>query len=354
MRGLRDWRPTIFEYSGEVGRDILEDERERRERRRRGFRKFLPGAWLSGRSGVVILLVFLVVGGVVAWWQRVDPTGAGTRAPVAREPHPEAGRRLTAAESGVGGRYGRPLFLGEGGLPVVRLDSTGEVRELTPVEVEYENFYPFRSAGWADVVWAPGPRGWGMWWRSGHLAGVQDEVRLFGLWDWRVRQEDELRYAVREVSLGLQLGLEGAGQPVLLGPVPGLSQVVAGMDVRYGQKVGGWWGTVPGLWVCGDGLESDLRQGLTEGCPGEDMDGLLSEAWADLGGVLRVLERLDRLGHRASRLSGEELFVSGSGSSASFLVADLVRRAGELEASLGVLEAGSLEVGVPVVVRMYE
>ena len=353
MRELRDWRPTIFEYPGEEP-DILSDERDRRERRRRGLRRFLPGAWMSGRVGMIVLVVFLVVGGGLAWWQRVDPAGAGRATPSVREPHPEAGRRLTAAESGLGGRYGRPLFLGEGGLPVVRLESTGEVREITPVEAGYDNFYPFRSTGRADVVWAPGPRGWGMWWRQEPLVSAREDLRLFGLWDWRVRQEDELRHAVRQVSLGASLGVEGAQQRVLLGPMPGLTPVLLGMEERYGQRVQGWWGMVPGLWVCGDGLESDLRQGLTGGCPGEGMEGLLAEAWADVGGVLGVLDRLDVLGHRASRMSGEEVFLSGSGSSVAYLVADLVRSVRDLEGSLAALEAGSREVGVPVVVRLYE
>ena len=79
---------------------------------------------------------------------------------------PEAGRALEGEEVGLAMRYGRPMHLGEGGLPVVEFQD-GVVRELTPVEVEYRSLAPFEDAGYGGIVWGPGPRGGGCGGRTG-------------------------------------------------------------------------------------------------------------------------------------------------------------------------------------------
>ena len=134
-------RPSIWEEddSGKgSGPDILAEERERRLRRRRGIRAFFPSSWLTGRAGVFILVVFLLGG--LGWlgfqrWGDADRLGPGSGSPSFSSPVPERARDLTASEYSLASRYGRPLYFGTEGVPVVQVEGTGKVRELTPFEL---------------------------------------------------------------------------------------------------------------------------------------------------------------------------------------------------------------------------
>ena len=63
------WSPPSILEEEKSGRDssvdILAEERERRLRRRRGFRSLWLGNWLTGSTGVAVLCIFLVAG--VGW-----------------------------------------------------------------------------------------------------------------------------------------------------------------------------------------------------------------------------------------------------------------------------------------------
>ena len=66
---------------------------------------------------------------------------------------------------------------------------------------------------------------------------------------------------------------------------PRLGDVVGSLEARYGSSGRAQWGLVPTRWRCEDALETRLRQGLTEGCPGQEVTGLVSRVWVDIGGV---------------------------------------------------------------------
>ena len=91
-------RPSIWEEddSGkDSGADILAEERERRLQRRRGFRVLFPSNWLAGRTGVVILLAFLVGG--LGWfgfqrWDDARQVGPGVGSPSLLPLVPERGQ----------------------------------------------------------------------------------------------------------------------------------------------------------------------------------------------------------------------------------------------------------------------
>ena len=124
--------------------DILAEERERRLRRRRGFRSLWLGNWLTGSTGVAVLCIFLVAG--VGWLGFRQLGFGGSRASGFSSSEPaflERVRSLTAVEHSFASRYGAPLHMGPGGRPVVQVESTGDVRELTSFEMELDSFVSY-------------------------------------------------------------------------------------------------------------------------------------------------------------------------------------------------------------------
>ena len=153
--------PPLLEDENEArGRrdpDILAEERERRLRQRRGLRSLWLGNWLTGRTGVVFLCIFLVVG--LGWlvFQRMDSGGSDVRAHVSAAV-PERVRDLTASEHALASGYGEPLYMGPGGLPVLRFESTGQVREMTPMEVDSDAPFVYLSTPGGRIIESTGPR----------------------------------------------------------------------------------------------------------------------------------------------------------------------------------------------------
>ena len=205
-------RPSLWDEgdSGDVrSADILSEERARRLRQRRGVRAFLMGSWAPGRVGLLVLLVLLVtlVSGI-AWlgFQRWGPWGeavSASDAPWARAS--ESARDLTVSEYSLASRYGVPLHLGQGGNPVVLVESTGEVRELTSLELEWDSAFLETASPRGRVIEVPGPRGWGMRWRDMSEAHSLRPAGSFDRFSWAARQEAELSRVVRGVTLGMEI-----------------------------------------------------------------------------------------------------------------------------------------------------
>ena len=126
------WRGGDSPPGRSSGPDLLAEERERR---RSKVRLAWPGNWFTGRFGLVVLVVF--VGGGLGWslfqtlGARFDSRSSSAVSDVL---HPESGRDLTVAEYALAEQYGQPVFLGDGGMPLIQVEATGEVREITPVE----------------------------------------------------------------------------------------------------------------------------------------------------------------------------------------------------------------------------
>lgn len=340
-------RPRIWEDepSGEPGADILSAERERRLRRRRGLRSLLPGSWLTGRFGIAVLCIFILGGAGLIGFQRFagpDRIQAAP-APARADRHPESGRDLTVSEYSLAARYGQPLHLGDGGLPVVRLLGTGMERELTPLEMDLEGFHSVRASPRGRIVQVPGPRGWGMWWTDRSERKLLRPRLSFDRLSWVEKQEDEL---VR-LSLGVQWGVwavsqldlavwrRGAGEPLL--------ELLDEVRRPYPSAQQGYWSAVPGMWQCDLELEMDLHQGVTPGCPGDEYLEALRAAW-DTGGVMvDRLERIARMVERMDRAGSEELYRSTMRSSLAYEIADLPGYAADFDRSLAELRRVSHE-----------
>ena len=349
-------RPSIWEedVSGkDSGVDILAEERERRLRRRRGLRAFFPSNWLAGRTGFVILLAFLVGGLGLLGFQRWDDSnhlGPGSGSSFLSPPVPERAQDLSASEYSLASRFGRPLYLGTGGVPVVQVEGTGEVRELTPFELEFDSAFTRVPSPRGLIIEVPGPRGWGMWWRDMSEAHSLRSLVSFDRRSWASRQEGELSRVVRGISLGMQV-VSGVNLEVWdPGSGDSLLDLMAQIKDPYPPVRHRHWSSVPGIWVCDLRLERDLHQGITPGCPGGEYLGALREAWGRAGLVVERMEGIARLVHQIDGMSSEEFFQSNVRANFSYEVLDLARDIQEFDLALSRLRRVSREWDLPIVV----
>ena len=282
-----------------AGGDILSNER------RLGRRWWWPGNWLRSRwLGIAVLVSFLALG--YFWLSFLDGGSVfrrddGRLAPASSE---EAGRPLLADEVAVASRYGDPIHLGESGLPVVRHDMTGRVRELTPVEMEFDGLEPFVSSGDGTHFFGPGPRGWGLWWADDTLARAYGHRVYFSRNGWRDRQEQELRFLADQVSLGLEVAVSVDLESWQPGWADALELVIAPARERYPLlDVHGDWAALPAGWACDPQLEVDLTYGLTVGCPDERFDSLVADCWKELGMLVDLMTVMANVGRDIDRLS---------------------------------------------------
>ena len=337
---------------GVVSADILVEERARRSRRR----WWSPASWLSGRTGLAVLVSFLVLGPLYLYFDgRVSwlPAGSG-RAPAYEPRSPDAGRELTPSEFAAARSFGDPLRLGDSGFPVVRLSATGEVRELTPVEMDFDEGVSYVPTGVYNVVWGPGPRGWGIWWKDQSERRVLTSGNHFTRYRWQERQREELSHAASEVSRGLEM-VQGMDFSLWSSGVSGPLYILTDdLKDRYPSVAFGHWGAVPMQWQCSDVFEAELNQGVTQGCPGPGYLSALRDAWVDLGVVAERMQGMSRLGVFMERLSARELHQSGVVMEQVYHAADLVEDVDDLHASLARLEGVSARAGMTIAVRLFE
>ncbi len=339
------------EARGQRGPDILAEEKERRLRQRRGLRALWLGNWLTGRAGVIFLCLFLVAG--LGWlgFQRMAPgrSDVGIHASSAASP-PERVRALTASEHALASGYGEPLYVGPGGLPVVRVESTGQVREMTPFEVESGVPFVHLSSPRGPVVESPGPRGHGMWWQDRSEESSLRPLASFDRRAWLDRQEAELDRAVRGISAGIGLlrGLEleiwkpGYGLPLL--------ELSSWIRDPYPPAHFGHWGAVPGLWVCDGVLELDLHQGVGPDCPGDEYMDALRDAWSHAGKIVDRMEGIGCFVHRMDGMSSADLYESNARMELAYEMLDLFEDYRDLELSLARLRRVTREWGLAVTV----
>lgn len=313
--------------------DLLAEERElaagSRWWRPWWLRAGFSGEWLAGQRGTVLALAAMAaLGGWLVWMMATGGgrTGlggdvSGWDGDVDYSVSREAGRVLRAGEVELGLAYGEPLRLGGGGLPVVVHHGTGDERELTPMEVEF--YQEHGSEGFAgvplgvnQVLWNPGPQGWGMWWRESDVEAVTRPQLGFTRNGWLDKQESELQWLLwrfEEAALVLdrledplvrQRGL-GAELAVVLDRVVDRYPVVA---ERRGVMA---WAGIPTRWVCLEELEFAATQGITQGCPSTSYVGALSEVWGSAGALFEDLSETARLLNYLDGLSTNDYFESG-------------------------------------------
>ena len=327
--------------------DILVEEREHRSRSR--FRYLHPGSFLTGKFGVFVLVLFLVGG--LGWLAYESISGAlarGQAAPETLAAHPEAGRVLSPVEHTLASSFGEPMFLGDRGLPVIRVPGTGEVREITPVEVEFDEPFRFVPSGYRETIWGPGPRGWGIFWKDNSELRALAPVARFTRHSWRGKQQEELKLVLGQISAGMELLSLADPDRWRPGLGSALFELSEGVRGRYPPVEYGHWGSVPGLWVCDLSAESALAQGLTLGCPDVEYLERLMDVWISAGAVV---DHLGVIGLVLAELEGmdtAERDASGVGYDLVVLVQDLERMLDRVDVSVDALWQQSARDKLPI------
>ncbi len=332
------------------GRDLFADERVEAERPR-GLRKLFFWNRLSGRVGMVALAAF-VFGGL--GWAVFQGVGRGPEGmEVGFLAVPEAGRELNGVEYALAEQYGEPLYLGPGGLPVIRVGGTGDVREMTPVEARFNSSRLFEPAGYGRVLWGPGPRGWGLWWND-HFEGSEIRPDVgFGRNDWAGKQEDELLYVTGLVSRGVQLVAgfnfdlweKGRGRVLL--------EVVGGMSEPYTVVSDGGWAAVPLQWVCSGEIDAGLNLGVSPGCVSAEYVSALVAVWEQVGRVEMFLGRTARLAVHMDGLAADELYQGEFLLGQVYLGLDLKEEVDRLAGLLDELYLVSRDEGLVIDVKLF-
>ena len=323
--------------------DLREPPRApRRWRRLRRLGRLAGGSWLSGRVGLAALAFFLVAGSVFIWWSRAGWAGDGGNGldlrpadAVADRGDPAVlGLDLDAVAQADARRYGRPLYAGGHGRPVVSLESTGEVRELTEYEMSFPADRAFVSAGYGRVVRAPGRRGLGVWWEHDPERALRSSWEPLDRVGWAARQNEELSHLV-SVELGALTALHGLEfEPWQPGVGQRLLARLEPLYVRYPLAGYGDWRHQPARWRCDEDLESDLRLGVTVGCPDARVLSLLSDAWRQAGELSDRLRRAGRLAVRRDLMDPELALATGVTQELAYTLEDVGRDVARLERAL--------------------
>ena len=334
-------KPPVRETVSRPSRNILGAGHP--ERRRPRFFGFF-------RSGRFYLGVLSVAIGLVVWSILDEESASGIDvAAYVPAPSVEAGRVLYASEAALAGRFGEPLHMGAEGFPVIRHHATGEVREITPFEVAWDDPRRVRSVGMIDIMEAPGPRGWGLRWRDTSERELLSSHSSFPRHSWRARQEEELALAVSHTVDALFVALSWDVGYAHIGKAAAVRESLAQLEAAHpvvGTSAG--WAAVPGQWRCDPAWESDLHQGVTPGCPTEAYLLLLSESWASVGLLVDHVHSMARILQVMEGMSFRELELSGLYPELQAVVVDAQSAAERLVGALVVLRARSLAEELPI------
>ena len=303
-----------IENNQALGLDVIPETGGQPPRRRRRFWRWRPGHLFERHSpvGIGILVIFIAFG--FAYIMLRDDSAVGLDRSSAQEN--EKGvtavepRELTGAEHVRATRFGRPLRLGPGGLPLVEVEPD-VVRELTALE----NDYPLGVTALADpnrpgVMMAPGPVGEGVWWQEGGPLSALPEAEVVDRNRWFREQRLLLRKGLND--LGGALTHLGYVKPMDWSPDWGGHLETGTSAMRDYYSFGDYklWPLAPSRWVCSEALEVALTQGVTDGCPSVAHVAALGQVWAHIGNLNELLWALGRSVHLASELERYELNAS--------------------------------------------
>ena len=320
--------------------DIITRQRSGRDRgpAGNGSRRRLRDYWfvayaLDNTLPLFLTLVLAMVAGVVAFmaWSWSSDGGDGevrqvaglADVPVLDGPRGRgsyvAGGELSASESLVASRFGRPLYLGDGGLPVIELYRTGDVREMTrleagfpssgPLSVDYDDpievapglrRYQAPDRDYEDVYFHPGAAGQGVWWHDPGRASPSSRLSVVDRDGWQEAQMEELLEAlpaVERVLLSYQeTDLSNWDEDWVV-------DVHDEMERLTQRFVGGdhtRWAMVSYRVSCDEALELERTGGLTRGCPSPLLEQALSYVWARYGKLVHSLWALTRVNYPES------------------------------------------------------
>ena len=324
--------------------DILLDSRGRRPRFSR--LKWLAGGFFSGKVGLAVLTIFLVVGGVWLVYHRyfTTPADAGMVGMVVTS-HPEAGRPLTSSEAGAATRFGDPIRLGDSGRPVVKFHSTGEVRELTPLELEFPEGSVAEERG-GGVLWAPGRLGWGIWWDGQEAEDAARKHLYMDRDGWVARQNLEIARALAGLENGM-VGLLGMDlENWRSGQGLGMSVYMDSFVGAYPDVSPGYWGTVGWRWMCDETLESELRHGVTEGCPSPEVSAGIGLVWTEVGLMAELLRGFAAIAAVRDIQTSKQAMVANTSNEMRLALNDLVSIRDRLPGALALLDVVAAREGL--------
>ena len=353
---MRTWErlvPSPFEEVSER-KDILAEERAVGKSRLPRLRLM---RWPMGRLGLAVLLAFIVgtlgLAFVVRGGDDSQVGWEGQQWP-GQADHAETGRLLFVDEAVAASMYGAPRDLGPAGLPVVEHRLTGDVRELTPVEMEFfeeagGRDVPFLPADGIRIVWTPGPKGWGIWWERDQLLESMASYTVYDRAGWLEKQRSELQLAADYLGIAVAMLTLMEFDTWNRGVSGGMYQVLEMARQRH-QTVdrGGQWGGVPGQWICEEGLELAVNGVVNNGCPPEVLSDALAEMWARFGYLGDQLYGVARLGIVLDSLPLGTLYDSGVLQQQGLAVLDLEDDVEAFYLGLAQLEEYSRFIGYPV------
>lgn len=362
IRDMLDSLPSALDkpVSRASQEDLLAEERASR---RRGLRRFLPFRFLNtGRGGLAFVLLFVLGGSGVLLFVPRDSDPYGRVVPDASPVQFDlsADGRLGVGEASVAARYGSPLGRSTDGVPIIQVESTGEIREITPLELEFAEEAPGGISllssslpAHADVVWNPGPKGLGQYWEPRLRQRSLEPLLRFGRSDWLEWQEERLAEAVELLSQSIS-SLGGVA-PGLWEPGAGqrIHQPIAELRELYPEAhLHDTWAGVPLRWVCDPSLEQSLTVGITLGCPGPGFDAKLVSAWDRVGSLGDSLALVGEAAIRGEAMGSRNLAISGLQQDIGHYILDLIPSARELDNRLIALSIGVRELGYLWLVRL--
>ena len=295
-------------------RDVIEQDDAARasaaRRRRWWLRRRLPW-WISvgvDRLSVGIVVLVMCIGLVAfalvgaRYFLRDDVRLADGAVPAnelavdyQRDLHPRFGQDIAPLQRLRWKRFGRPLHVGPRGVPLIQNERTGDVREMTELEMSFPAGAEYRRDP-ADraVVYAPGPNGYAVrWWLPEEFEDLPP-ARALDRVGWFNEHESRLQQALGDVALGLRHVSGTAPDSWDRRWGEGLVEITDALTERYAYGDAGDWELVGDLLYCSDSLESAYRGGVTQGCPSVGYQDTVSKVWRDLGRMVAVMDRLGR------------------------------------------------------------
>lgn len=195
-------------------------------------------------------------------------------------------------------RFGIPLHMGPRGIPLIQERVSGDVREVTPVEMSFpDGEVAVPDERNADVLFAPGRMGQGVrWWSPEFVRGVEpprpvDRVR------WQRLQEEQLRAALRDVMLVFRhvTAVDSSRWDDRWGAE--LVALTEAVNERYGAGSSDNWIFSSAFIACDEALEVIVNSGISAGCPSSVMVDALDRVYIALG---QIMAHLGRIGHAST------------------------------------------------------
>lgn len=266
-------------------------------------RSFWWLADLRGRLGPGIVIAFLLVVVLTAgllvfryfYLKPDEPAVAAVPSIFDGEPTANYGRPLSPAVRLRLARYGIPLHMGPNGVPLIRERLTGDVREVTELELQHpESSDPVPSAANADVVTVPGPHGTGvMWWEPRHLQDLP-EPRYVDRVRWYQHQERQLNALTVDLVLVIDYVVSTPADRWDDRWGVGLVDLTTAITDKYAFGNPDYWSFASRFISCDSALDLAMTSGIGSSCPSQSFAATVDQVYVAAGHIVGRLERVGR------------------------------------------------------------